>query len=104
MGNSSMPPAKKRREARSPEAKEKELISLAMDEAERRIRDHTVSSQVLTHFIKAGSRKEELDREINELNKKLIQAKTDALKSEGEAREIASKAIAAMKLYTGGGE
>ena len=40
-----------RRPALSPEARENQLISLAVDLAEQQLRDGTASSQVITHFF-----------------------------------------------------
>ena len=47
----------KRRQApgRSIESRENQIIRLAYDEAERRIKAHTATSQEITHFLKTGS-------------------------------------------------
>ena len=42
---------KKMRPALTPEARENQLISLAVDLAEEQLRDKTASSQVITHFL-----------------------------------------------------
>ena len=52
-----------RRPMLTPEAKENQMISLAMDCAERQMMEGTASSQVITHFLKLGSGKERLERE-----------------------------------------
>ena len=49
--------------ASTPEGRENEMIMLAYQEVERRIRDHTATSQELCHFLKMGSEKERLERE-----------------------------------------
>lgn len=51
----------KSRPATTPEARENQLIALAMDEAERKIREGTASSQLICHFLKLGSEKERLE-------------------------------------------
>ena len=67
-----IPNAKKNRVATSPEARENQLISLAVDLAEQQLRDGTASSQVISHFLKLASTKERLEREILEKHKDLI--------------------------------
>ena len=65
-------PSKSMRPAISPDAREKQLISLAIDLAEQQLKDGTASSQVITHFLKMGSEREKLERErLEEENKKL---------------------------------
>ena len=38
--------------ATTPEGRENEMVSLAIDLAEKQIREGTASSQVITHFLK----------------------------------------------------
>lgn len=95
------------RPALSPEAQENRLISLAYDAAEKQLREGTASSQVITHFLKLGSSKEKLEKEILSEQKKLIKAKTDTLESSQRMEEMYREAMAAMKSYgahTFGGE
>ena len=51
------------RPALTPEARENQLVSLAVDLAEQQLRDGTASSQVITHYLKLGSTKERLEKE-----------------------------------------
>ena len=69
------------RPALTPEARENQLISLAVDLAEKQLREGTASSQVITHYLKLGSTKERIEKEILEKQKDLIDAKTQNLKS-----------------------
>ena len=91
------------RPALTPEARENQLISLATDLAEQQLRDGTASSQVITHYLKLGSSKERLEKEILSENKKLLVAKTESLQSSKRIEELYSNAIAAMKKYSGHG-
>ena len=77
-------PSKKMRPALTPESREAQLICMATDLAEQQLRDGTASSQVITHYLKLGTTKERLEREILAENKKLLAAKTEALQSEEE--------------------
>ena len=92
---------KKMRPATSPEARENQLISLAVDLAEKQLIEGTASSQVITHYLKLGSTKERIEREILEEQKKLIEAKTESLQSTKRIEELYNNAINAMKNYSG---
>lgn len=90
-----------KRPAISPEIRENQMISLAMDRAEQRLRDGTASSQEIVHFLKLGSSKERLEKEIMEKQAELITAKTENLNSSKEIRKLYDDAIQAMKRYNG---
>lgn len=92
------------RPALTPEARENQLISLATDLAEQQLRDGTASSQVISHFLKLGSTKERIEKEILEKQKELISAKTEALQSAKRVEELYANAISAMRMYSGHGE
>ncbi len=89
------------RPALSPESRESQLIGLAVDLAEKQLREGTASSQVITHYLKLGSSKERLEKEILEGQKKLIDAKAEAIKSVKSQEELFKSAIAAFKTYSG---
>jgi len=90
--------------ASTPEGRENEMIMLAYQEVERRIRDHTATSQELCHFLKMGSEKERLEREKLEVEMELQRVKADAIESSKHMEELYNNAIAAMKLYSGSEE
>lgn len=90
--------------ATTPEARENQLISLAVDLAERQLSEGTASSQVITHYLKLGSTKERIEKEILEQQKELIQAKTEAIKSAKKVEELYSNALNAMRSYSGKGK
>ena len=96
--------SRKRRPALSPEARENQLISLAVDLAEKQLQEGTASSQVITHYLKLGSTKERLDKEKLEEENKLLRAKTENLQSQKRVEELYSEAIKAMRNYAGQGE
>jgi hypothetical protein len=89
------------RPARTPEARENRLIALAYDLVEQRLIEGTATSQETTHFLRLGSQKERIEREILEKQKELITAKTEALKSAKRVEELYSDAIAAFRSYSG---
>lgn len=93
------------RPALTPEARENQLIALATNLAEKQLIEGTASSQVITHYLKLGSTKERIEKEILEKQKELISAKTEALQSAKRIEELYTDAINAMKRYSGhGGE
>ena len=96
--------SRKRRPALSPEARENQLISLAVDLAEKQLQEGTASSQVITHYLKLGSTKERLEKEKLEEENKLLRAKTENLQSQKRVEELYSEAIKAMRNYNGKGE
>jgi len=95
--------SRKMRPALSPEARENQLVSLAVDLAEQQLRDGTASSQVITHYLKLGSTKERIEKEILEKQKELIEAKTQSLQSVQRIEELYKNALDAMKNYSGQG-
>lgn len=91
------------RPALTPEARENQLISLAIDLVEQRLLDGTASSQETTHFLKLATNKAKLERERFELENELIRAKTQALKDQADMKVLYADAIAAMRRYSGHG-
>lgn len=92
---------RKIRPALTPEARENQLISLAVDLAEQQLLDGTASSQVITHYLKLGSTREKIQKEILEKQKDLIEAKTQTLQSNQKIEELYIEAMKSMRLYSG---
>ena len=99
--NQQKQPTKKIRPATTPEARENQLIALAVDLAEKQLLDGTASSQVITHYLKLGTQKEKLEREILESKKELMKAQTENLQQAKKIEEMYSNAIKAMQHYSG---
>src|SRR3954463_6154785 len=89
--------------ARTPEARELELSSAAYDLAEKQITDGTASSQVLTHFLKAGSMRERLEQQRIQHEIELMEVKQEQLKAQTRVEELYVDAIEAMRSYSGFG-
>lgn len=87
--------------ALTPEARENQLISLAVDLAEKQLREGTASSQVITHYLKLGSTKERIEKEILERQKDLIEAKTKTLQSTEKMEAMYEEALKAFRGYSG---
>lgn len=87
--------------AKTLEGREDQLASLAMDLVEKRLRNGTATSQEVTALLKSGSTNARLERDILRLNKELISAKTEAMKSQQRVEELYINALSAMKSYSG---
>lgn len=93
--------SRKIRPALTQEARESQMVSLAIDLAERQLLEGTASSQVITHYLKLGSTKERIEKEILEKQKELIEAKTQSLQSAKRIEDLYANALSAMRNYSG---
>lgn len=87
--------------ATTPEARENQLISKAVDLAERQLAEGTASAQVITHYLKLGSSREKLEQERLTQEVSLMQAKREAMASAARVEELYGAAIDAMRAYAG---
>jgi len=97
----SSPTLPKMRPALTPEAREGQMISLAMDLVEQRLRDGTASSQETTHFLKLATEKERTERKLAEKQLELMEAKRQQIQSQARIEELYTNALNAMKRYSG---
>jgi hypothetical protein len=95
------PSSEKRRirPALTPEARENQMISLAVDLAEQQLLDGTASAQVITHYLKLGTMKEKLEREKLQKENELLMAKTKALESTERIEQLYAEAMEAFKSH-----
>src|SRR3954462_5746899 len=87
--------------ARTPEAREDELAAAAYDLAESQIKEGSASSQVITHFMKAGSRRERMEQMRMEHEIELMEVKKQQLQGQPRLEELFGAAMAAMRYYQG---
>ena len=90
-----------RRPAQSPEARENQLINLAVDLAEKQLAEGTASAMVITHYLKMGSPKERLEREKLRRENEHLKAKIDSLQSYQRVEELYNDAVSAFQIYRG---
>lgn len=88
----------------TPEAEENQLIALATNLVKQRLIDGSASSQETTHFLKLGSTKARLENERLIEENKLLRAKTKAIESAEDMKELYAEAIKAMATYSGHGD
>lgn len=99
--DSEEPKKKRMRPARTPEAREQQLISLAVDLVEKRLIEGTASAQETVHFLKLASQKAQLEKKELEERIKLLEAKTEAIQSSRVEESFYKEVIEAVKGYQG---
>ena len=96
-----MAPRKKINVATTPEGRENQLISLAMDLAEKQLVEGTASAQVISHYLKLGSTRELMEQERLLRENELLTAKVENLASNKRVEELYEEALRAMRDYSG---
>jgi len=100
-GSASQSEPNRRRPATTPEARENQLVSLAVDLAEKQLSDGTASAQVISHFLKLGSSREKLEQERLAHENELTRTKIETLASQQRVEELYMNALNAMRSYSG---
>lgn len=89
------------RRATTPEGREQQLIALAVDVAEQQMRDGTASAQVISHYLKLGSSREQLEQERLRQEVGLLKIKAETIASQQRIEELYQEALDAMRAYSG---
>lgn len=92
---------KRRRPAMTEESREHQLVSLAIDLAERQLSEGIASSQVITHYLKLGSTRERLEQERLHRENLLLDSKVEMMASAKRVDELYAQALDAMRNYAG---
>jgi hypothetical protein len=87
--------------AATPEARENQLVELAVNEAERQMREGVASAQVISHYLKLGSTREMLEQERLRSENELLKARVEALQQQGRLEELTANALKAFRSYSG---
>lgn len=87
--------------ALTPEAREKQMIALAVDEAERLMLEHKAPASIINHYLKLASSRNELEKEKLVHENALLEAKTEAIKEAQNLESMYQDAINAMMSYRG---
>lgn len=90
-----------RRPASTDEQRENQLVTLAIDLAEKQLSEGTASSQVITHYLKLGSTREKLEQERLARENDLLSSKVEMLASAKRVDELYAEALNAMRSYAG---
>ena len=92
---------RRRRPATTPEGREHQMVALAYDLAEKRLREGTATSQEVTHFLKLGSSREQLEQQRLRHENQLTQVKIEAIERDKERDMNLLVVIDAMRAYSG---
>lgn len=87
--------------ASTPESQESHMISLAMEVAEKQLREGTASSQVITHFLKLGTEQSRLERKKIEKEIALLDVKKQSIASSDRVETMYKEALDAFRSYSG---
>lgn len=82
------------------EAREAEMIALAYDAAEKRLREGTASAAEIVHFLKLGSTEGYYERQSLQADIELKKAKVDAIHQAETLDNLYKEAIESMKRYS----
>lgn len=90
-----------RRPATTLEGRENQLVSYAVDLAEKQLLAGTASAQVISHYLKLGSTRELLEQDRLAQENELLKAKVTQLASAKKIEELYQSALDAMRTYAG---
>lgn len=94
-------PRSRRPPATTPEERENQLISAAVDLAEEQLRAGTASAQVMTHYLKLGSSREKLEQKRLAGEVSLLETKREIMESAKRVEAMYGEALEAMSRYAG---
>lgn len=87
--------------ARTLEDREREMVSLAVDLAEKQLREGTASAAVIQHYLRLGATDYPLRMERLKRQNELYFAKKEAIERDAQNEQIAKDAVEAMMRYSG---
>lgn len=85
----------------SPEADENQLIALSVEAAKKMLLEGKAPTSIVLHYLKLGTSRERLEREIMEKEMELKDAKIQALESQAKVEQLYADAMRAMQRYSG---
>jgi hypothetical protein len=94
--------ARSRPPATTAKAREDEIVNKAINLAEKQIEEGTVSSQVLSHYVKLGSSRERLEQEKLQKENELLVVKKETMEAAQRLESLFEEAISAMQEYKTG--
>lgn len=87
--------------ARTVEGREQQMMALAMDLAEQKLRDGSASNQLICHFLKQATVMAEIEKEKALADTELQKAKVKSINDAKSMEETYNRAIEALKSYQG---
>lgn len=92
---------KRRPPAKTLEGREQQLVALAVEEAERQMREGTASPSIITHYLKLGTSSYALEREKLKREVELLEAKAENIKNLSKMQETFDEAVTMLRRYSG---
>lgn len=83
------------------EAREDQLIGLAVNQAENMLRSGNAPTQIVVHYLRLATTRNQLEKEKLRKENILLEAKASAIESAARSEELYTRAIAAMREYSG---
>lgn len=83
------------------EGREQQLVNLASNLAEKKLRDGTAPSQLIVHYLRLGTTRERLEQERLRQENEMLRAKTEAIESQRHSNEIYEEALRMFRVYSG---
>ena len=83
------------------EKREAQLISLAIDAAEKQLRDGTAGPSIICHYLKLASTREQLEKERLRAENDLLKARKATLDSQAHTEQLVADALKAFRSYHG---
>lgn len=99
--NSDVAVTRKSAPAVDPEARENQMIGLAVSQAEEMLLQKRAPTPVVVHFLRLGTTKNQLEKEKLRKENLLLEAKANAIESAARTEELYTRAIQAMQEYSG---
>ena len=85
----------------TPESREQQMIFKAERLAEKKLEDGTASPQIICHYLKLGSARAELEKQLLEAQVKLAAARTENLESAQRIETLFEQAQEMFRKYQG---
>lgn len=89
------------RPATTPQGRENQLVSLAYDLVEQRIRDGTASATETTALLKLGSSRERLEQQRIRHENELLIVKKESMEAQKKSDSLFKEAMDYFAAYTG---
>ena len=89
------------RQAKTLDAKERQLIALAVDQAEKMLEEGKAPPAVLMHYLRLGASDYPLRKERLERQNELFRVKAESIEKQENYEEVAKNALDAMHRYMG---
>lgn len=89
------------RQAKTIDAKERQLVALAVDQAEKMLEEGKAPPAVLIHYLRLGASDYPLRKERLERQNELFRVKAESIEKQENYEEVAKNALDAMRRYMG---